>query len=616
MGRWGWLLLVGCVGLVACGPQSFPPSEVDPDGTGQEHLPAESDAGTSPPDANPPVPTPPDAGSGTPDAGAPDAGTPDAGTPDAGTPDAGPRPLEYPPVQTRLPVIDLRIAPEHLAWLEAHPESDEKVPMVMVLDGVSAPGQVRYRGASTRTLPQKSFKIELDKGYEFADRDHFELLAEWYDSGKLTEKFAVDLYTALGLPVPRARYVKVSINGQPNGLYLDMEHVGKDYLKHHGLERTASIYRCGHRNCELTPRPGAYQTDFEKKTNEGTPRADLDAFLAWVSRSDDADFEAKLEQSVDVEAYLGNLAADMLISNNIIEDSRSYWVHETIRDRWQYVPWDLNNAQMLFWRTWRPEDPPITSRWPQTFTVYDPWVQRIYEQRVVERPDQRPTWNVLNTRIWDRPALRARVLAKLEAALAGPFSETKAHAHIDALWALISPALASDPYVSPEHMTRARSFLKKYVRERRAFLQRTLAELRSHGNRPLVIREINAGSAGYVEVYNRGTVALSLEGFEVTNDLRATTRYPLPALAVEPGQSLRLHADGNTAAGPTHLPFTLSRQGGEVGLFNGNRLSDTGQARVYSPEDVIYYGPLPSGTVYGRKTPDSEDFERRPLVVP
>lgn len=602
MGRWGGLVVAGMMGLVACGPEALGPLDVPPGTTGSDPLPAA------------PVGPPPDTtlpGTGTPP---PPVNPPVAGNPDVGLPDASPRRGEYPPVQTRIPVFELYIAQEDLDRLNADPTSNERVPVVVVLDGERAPGQARYRGASTRTLPQKSFKIELDPGYELEDRDHFELLAEWYDSAKLTEKFAVDLYTALGLPVPRARYARVSLNGQHHGLYLDMEHVGKDYLKHHAMERSASIYRCGARNCELTLQPGSYQSDFEKKTNEDTGHAALDAFLAWANRSDDADFEAKLERYVDVEAYLGNLAADALISNNIIEDSRSYWIHEHLKDRWQYTPWDLNNAQMLFWRTWNPDDPPITRRWPQAFSLYDPWVQRIYEIRVAERPAQRPTWNVLNTRIWDRPALRARLIAKLEAALEGPFSEAKANAHIDALWALVKPELAEDPYTSRPHVARARDFLQRYVRGRAAFLRGLLDTLRAHGSGPLVIREVNAGSSGYVELVNRGSAPLTLEGYELTNDLRATTRHRLPTLALAPGQVVRFRASGNTALGPLHLPFTLSRSGGEVGLFDGKRLSESGGPLLYDPVDAIYFGPLPSGTVYGRKTPQSEDFERRPLA--
>jgi spore coat protein H len=617
MGRWNWILMAVIVGLGACGPEPLAPSEEFPVTLDQEPLPSHRAPGTPPlePSTNEPPPSPPEA-QPVPPAPRPPESQPVP--PDEGLPQeedsSGNRPMEFPTVQTRVPVFELHIAPEDLAWLEANPHSDESVPVVVVHEGQRATGQIRYRGASTRTVPQKSFKIELDKGYEFADRDKFELLAQWFDSGKLTEKFAVDLFVALGLQVPRARYVRVSINGQPNGLYLDMEHVGKDYLKHHNLERTASIYRCGARNGELTLQRGSHQDDFEKKTNEETGTADLEAFLAWVNRSDDGEFEAKVERHVDIEAYLGNLAADMLISNNIIEDARGYWVHELVKDRWQYTPWDLNNALMLHWRTWAPEDPPISNRWPQSFSLYDPWVQRIYELRLGERPTQRPTWSVLNTRIWDRPALRSRLLAKLEAALSGPFTEEKANAHIDALWNLVAPELAQDPYVSQAHVARTRAFIKQYVRERRAYLQKTLNALRAHGSGPLAIYEVNAGSSGYVELVNRGTTPISLAGYELTSDLRNVSRHRLPALTLAPGQRLRLIADGNTAAGPTHLSFTLSRQGGEVGLFNGNLKSDSGQTRVYTPEDIIYFGPLPRGTVYGRKAPQSEDFERRPWV--
>ena len=595
MRMWNWLWTVGVAGLVACGgPGEFPSTDV----------PARNDpqdiSDVSQPPATPPVVTP-DVG------GQPTQQTP---PPEVGLPRAG----DYPAVQTRVPVFELNITPENLAKLDANPEADVSVPAEVLFEGQRALAQVSYRGASTRTLAQKSFDVELEAGYEFEDRDHFKLLASWYDSGKLTEKFAVDLYTALGLPVPAARYVNVRLNGKPNGLYVDMEHVGKDYLKHHGLERGASIYRCGHRNCEMTLTPGSYQTDFEKKRNEETGRADLDAFLAWINRSDDADFEAKLEQRVDVESYLGNLVGDILISNNIIEDSRSYWVHELVKDRWQYQPWDLNNAQMFAWRTWAPTDPPITNRWPQAFSLYDPWVQRNFETRVTSRPAQKPTWNVLNTRIWDRPALRARLLAKLEAALAGPFAEGRAEAHINALWGVAGPEMAKDPYASPPHVARAKDFLVTYVRARRAFLAKTVQSLRDHGGGPLVIQAVTTGKEGYVEVYNRGTTTVSLQGYELTNELRATTRAKLSGLSLAPGKVLRLVADGNVAAGPTHLPFTLSTSGGEVGLFNGNLRSTAGKSLYYAPEDALYYGPLAPGTLYGRKTLGSEDFERRPVT--
>jgi spore coat protein H len=507
----------------------------------------------------------------------------------------------YPAVQTAVPTFAVEVAPADLAKLEADPFSDVTVPCGVTLDGVRVTGRVRYRGASTRDLPQKSYQLELDPGQELEDRDHFELLASWLDGGKLTEKFAVDLYQALGLPVPRARYARVTVNGEHQGLYLDMEHVGKEWLEHHGRERDASIYRCGQRNCELTLRPGPYQSNFDKKTNEDTGHEDLTAFLTWVNLTDDASFEQELERRVDVEAYLGNLAADALISNAVIEDARGYWVHELHADQWTYVPWDLNNARMLYWRTRDVAAIPVVDEEPRTFTLYDPAVQGLFETRVTVRPEQRPIWSVLATRVWDRPALRARVLAKLEAALEGPFSEEQALAHIDALWTLVEPELRDDPYTSAEHVERARGFLQDYVRGRRAYLLSALETLRAHGSGPLVIREVASGSEGYVELFNRGDRALPLEDYELTNDLRATVRHRLAPGTLGPGEAVR-------------LPFTVSAEGGAVGVFSRERRSEaTGKPVLFGPEDAVWYGPLPAGTVYGRQGGGvSEDFERRP----
>ncbi|XXF77638.1 CotH kinase family protein [Myxococcaceae bacterium GXIMD 01537] len=616
MRRVPWLLLLGVVGWVACGNEGPPPRPVPP---------------AQIPDTLHPLPGTPPSDGGLSGHGAADGGIPpDAGTPepDAGVepPDAGPpppptsglpdlnqlRPGEYPPVQPRIPTFELRVDPDDLAKLEEHPLSDDTVPVEVVLDGHRAPGQIRYRGASTRTLPQKSYKVELDPGWELEDRDHFELLASYNDGGKLSEKFASDLYLALGLPVPRARYVTVRLNGTHQGLYLEMEHVGKDYLKHHRMERGASVYRCGHRNCELTLSPGPYQTDFEKKSNEDLGDEDLQALLAWVNRADDSELETKLAARVNVEAYLGNLAADALISNAVVEDSRSYWIHELGRDVWTYVPWDLNNARLVFWRTWEPEDPPITRHSAQPFTVYDAFVQTMWETRVAQRSDQRPTWSVLASRVWDRPALRARLLAKLEAALTtGPFTEAKAGAHIDALWDCVGPELARDPYVSADHMRRARDFLKTYVLERREYLLAQLRALKAHGSGPLLIREVTAGAGGSVELYNRGATRLELGRYSVTPNLRRPLLYRLPSgLALEPGQSVRLLADGLSQ--PGHLPFTLSPLGGEVGVFDASRSSPAGRPLVYGPADAVWFGPLPAGTAYGRVSPASENFTRRP----
>lgn len=510
----------------------------------------------------------------------------------------------YPDVEPAPAEASLEIAPEDLAILDAAPYADTMVPARFTLGGRTAAAFVRYRGSSSRTHPQRSFKITLGEGAALDGRDQLVLLAEWIDAGKLTERFAVDLLRALGLPVPRGRYVRLALNGVPNGVYLDKERVVGEFLRDHRLDRDASIYHCGSRDCELKiAPPGPYQHGFEKTRNEQLPRDDLDELLRIVNRTDDADLVRLLAERMDLDAYLGTLAVDALVSNNLLEDSGAFLVHELARDRWTWVPWDLNNMLPVRHRDTTEADPPRgVTRDPRVFTAYDPWVDRIYRARLLENPWQRPTWGVLATRLWDVPETRERIVGWIEAALAGPFSEESAAAHLSRLWGVAGEAILADPYVVPDLAATAPAYLARFVAERRAFLLGSLAALRAHGEGPLVVNEIGFASAdgpGYVELFNRGDVPIDLGGLSITDELRTPDRHALPAGLTVPAHGHRvLVADGSVE--PGHLPFEPSPAGGELGVFRGGT--------VHDPLDVVYFGPHAAGRAYGRAPDGAERF--------
>ncbi len=506
---------------------------------------------------------------------------------------------EYPPVQAGVPEFNLEIAQADLDKLNADPGSDDRVPAVISLDGQRVPGALRYRGASSRWLPQKGFSIELDSGFDLEGRDHFQLIAQYPDGGKLSEKFALDLWWSLGAPASDARFVRLKVNGELWGLYVDMEHVGKDFLRMHAMEPDATIYRCGGRNGEMKiDPPGRYQQDFSKRTNESLPDTDMQELLRFLNRTDDAEFEQGLADRIDLDAYIANMAGEILISAIIVEDMRGFWIHELQRDKWSYAPWDLNNSHLLYFRDWAVTDPPITDRPVMGFTLYDPHVELLFSDRVQQYADQRPTWSVLNTRIWDRPALRNALLDKLEWAMNGPFSEPKALPHAEALWARIQDDIALDPFVDQLYAPHALEKFQHYLQYRREFLEQEMPALRNHGSDPLVINELvfdAPGQPGYVELHNRSLQPINLAGFTLTNNLR------LPKLHALPG-TLSVPANGFLRIPTSSLPFSLPTDGGELGLFDGQK--------VYAPFDAVYFGPHAPGTGYGRFPDGSEDFRQ------
>jgi spore coat protein H len=99
-------------------------------------------------------------------------------------------PGEFPAPEERLRRVDLVLSAQDLAALEANPTWDVMYPARVKIDGREAQGAVRFRGASARTRPQKSWRIDLDPGWALEGRDRFALLAEYDDAAKLVERFA------------------------------------------------------------------------------------------------------------------------------------------------------------------------------------------------------------------------------------------------------------------------------------------------------------------------------------------------------------------------------------------------------------------------------------------
>lgn len=519
-----------------------------------------------------------------------DVGPGGAGDAGAG-PDGPPPPTAWPPLETSVPTWELLVDEARLqALYDKDPWFTEYIAGEFVSGDFRAPVTLRWRGAGTLKHPKKSWKVKFLDGIRFEGRARLNLLAEWHDGGYLTDKLAYDLMNAAHVPAPRARYVNLEVNGEYRGVYTEVEDVDKPFFRARGLDRQANIYRCGSRDCELkvTP-PAPYQKPWEKRTNEDQPWDDLWAMLDLVARTPEGELEATVARAFDLDAYLRYMAVSILISNFGIDDSGSFLVHELGRDRWLYVPWDLNNAKMLYWRIDDADDPPWVDRPIPFFTVYDPYCEKVWEYKRRKFGDAAQyAWSVLSTRIWDRPALRARVLDHVEELTAALLSPEQVAARVDAMVALIAPDVARDPYVSPEHMARAPQFMKDYWTGRLAYLAKALPAARAHGDGPLVIDALRPAEGGgvAVELLNRGDAPLDTSGLTITTDLRRQFGRPLDVGVLAPGSRAT-------------VVLPLDPAGGEVGVFDGvNR---------WGALDAVFYGPLPSGG-YGRRPSGTEDW--------
>lgn len=589
-----WLALLSLLSLLGCGTEPPGTRPVTPRPLPTEPLrdPPTPSREEEPPPVEEPPPSmePPPVEEPPPDTTPPPVEEPPPPLPEEQ------QPFVLPPVQTSVPEWELEMPPEVLALFYADPDTPEH-DAIFTADGKSYRVKVRLRGASARLFDKKSWNVHFEKGVTFEGRTSLNLVAEYADATLLAEKISYDLLTAMRVPVPRTTFVRLKLNGRYEGPFLEIEQVNKAFLKNHGMpDRDATIYRTGWKDNEFKTWKVGYQGEWQKKTNEHRSDAPLWEVLDVMNHTPEPELPATLARHFELEGFLRSMTLDVLMSNNFVEDSESYFIHDRVTGRWYYVPWDLNNVDARWWH-----ENPLGATKPKAdhplfnFTLSDGWTQKMYHLRKHTYPGYLPVFSNLGTRIVWNPELRARLEARLEKAMTGLFTPEVMNPYIDALHALVEPHMRDAPYTDYAKFAAGRDFLKHFVEKRRQFIQDALA--RRAAEAPGLVLEQFAPEEGWVELRNRGSAPVELGGMVLTTNLRVSLResdHPptqvcapigavLPERTLVPDETVRFTAE--------ELGITFAPKG-ELGLFDGES--------VVGVKDLLFYGPLRPGQRYVR----------------
>lgn len=269
---------------------------------------------------------------------------------------------------------DLEIAPEDWQELYSHPYEDREQPCALVVDGVRyAEGcTVRVRGGTSRDFPKKSLRIKFDKGAAhpgFGRR--INLRAEYNDFSYLRTWLGYEVFRRLtSLPVPRTRFVRLSLNGQYYGLFQEVEYVGAEFLEQRGLDGDRPMYEADPEREDFwagatamvpLPDPALYARAWQQKTGPETGHAELRYLIERVLARD---MEALPEGSwgptrarhladhADLPRWLDYLAVMAVIQNHDHVKKNFHISRQRGadgRERWEIYPWDLDLSFGCLW---------------------------------------------------------------------------------------------------------------------------------------------------------------------------------------------------------------------------------------------------------------------------
>ncbi|MFZ2286241.1 MAG: CotH kinase family protein [Bacteroidales bacterium] len=140
-------------------------------------------------------------------------------------------------VDTVVPRIDITVNPDTLAWIYANPSSDREFHAAFVFDNGRVrdtvdPVGFRLRGNTSRNSQKKPFKVSFNTftpGGKYYGVEKMNLNGEHNDPTVMRSKVMWDILRKWNIAVPGANHVRVYINGNYYGLYINVEHIDEEF---------------------------------------------------------------------------------------------------------------------------------------------------------------------------------------------------------------------------------------------------------------------------------------------------------------------------------------------------------------------------------------------------
>lgn len=272
-------------------------------------------------------------------------------------------------VDTVVPVVYIAIHPDTLAWIYANPYSDREFQAIFVFDNGTVRDTVkqvgfRLRGNTSRTSQKKSFKVSFNTftpGAKYQGVEKMNLNGEHNDPSVMRAKIMWDILRKWNIPAPRANHVRVYINNNYYGLYLNVEHIDEEFAMSRFSNKDGNLFKC------LYPADLSYQgTDpdsyklwdgtrwtYELKTNlEENDFSDLAELISILHSTQNENLMCELDRVFNVQDYLKVMAVQFLCGDwdgYIYNKNNFYLYHNSQTGRFEYIPYDVDNTFGIDW---------------------------------------------------------------------------------------------------------------------------------------------------------------------------------------------------------------------------------------------------------------------------
>ncbi|MEE3373194.1 MAG: CotH kinase family protein [Planctomycetota bacterium] len=232
----------------------------------------------------------------------------------------------------------------------------------VTIDGETIRGVgLRYKGNGSFLVGhytgKYSFKVDFNEyreGVSFRGLRKLNLNNEATDPSMMREALSYEIFRAAGVVCSRVNFARVylTVGGgqqrEPKGLYTIVEQVDKRFLKDRFGDATGLLLKPSTFGVfrYLGEDWSKYEVAYvPKNTPTEAQQQRVIAFAKLLHQGNDGEFEATVEEYLDVDQFLRFLAINVLLSNldSFLGGTQNYYVYlDTGSNRFQFLPWDMD----------------------------------------------------------------------------------------------------------------------------------------------------------------------------------------------------------------------------------------------------------------------------------
>ena len=240
----------------------------------------------------------------------------------------------------------------------------------------------RVRGNTSRDANKKSFKVSFNEfvtGQKFKGIEKMNLIGQHNDPSELRYYLSLKTLRENELICSRVSFVKLFINGEYKGLYLNVEHIDDEFLQKRFInDDQGNLYKCfwGADLNYWGANQNAYSNVYELKTNKTeNDYSGLIDFLYNLNTLSAADFPCYIEEHFDVNAYLKTLASEIIIGHwdGYAFNKNNFYLYQRPSDgKFVFIEYDMDNTFGIDWfgidwsnrslNNWHETNRPLISR--------------------------------------------------------------------------------------------------------------------------------------------------------------------------------------------------------------------------------------------------------------